>query len=197
MNFLLYDPLYDKIYKRFDINEKTDCWEWNASRTKDDYATISYQGKTILVHRKMYELRWGPIPAGYEVDHKCRNRCCICPSHLRLTTVQMNRALRSDLIPLRDERLRILVRHYKRDLLYPGPILASTELAALWQCQSCSVTGILATMALIYPGFYCHNLQPGNHGPKPSRFQIWLASSIIEDVNSVCDIRKFTRGDVL
>ncbi len=197
MEFSFCDPLYERIYERFDINEKTDCWEWNASRTKGGYATISYQGKTVLVHRKMCELRWGPIPAGYEVDHTCHNPCCICPEHLEAVSPSVNRARRLDYIIRRDDRLRMLVGRHKRDLLYPGIIFESTELACLLQCKSHSVPDILATMDLMYSGFHYTSLRRGHHGPKPSLFQIYLELSILEDVNSVCRIRKLIRADVV
>jgi hypothetical protein len=196
MAFLFYDPIYDRIYKRFDINEQTECWEWNGTRTNDGYPTISYQGKTVLVHRKMYELRWGPIPAGYEVDHTCHHPCCICPDHLEAVSPSVNRARRSDYIAQRDNRLRKLVTHLHRDLLYPGILLESTVLARLWQCRSHDVPHILAHMAL-YPGFHYANLRRGHHGPKPSLFQIYLERSIVEDVNSVCRIKKIIRADVV
>jgi hypothetical protein len=127
MEFLL----YKKIYKRFDINEQTGCWEWNSTRTKSGYPTISYQGKTVLVHRQMYELRWGLIPAGYEVDHTCHHPCCICPEHLEAVSPSVNRARRLAYIAQRDDRLRELVGRHKRDLLYPGIIFESTELAGI------------------------------------------------------------------
>jgi len=196
MDFALYDPIYDRIYKRFDINEQTECWEWNGTRTNGGYPTISYQGKTVLVHRKMYELRWGDIPEGYEVDHTCHNPPCICPSHLRAVPVQINRARRLADLARRDDRLRMLIRRYGSGLLCPGKELTSTELAALWQCQSSSIPDLLATM-LIYDGFYYTTLRRGNHGPKPSLFQIWLDSRVLEDVDSVCNIRKIRRTDDL
>jgi hypothetical protein len=196
MNFLIYDPIYDLIYKPFDINEATGCWEWNSTRMNDSYPTISYQGKPVLVHRKMYELRWGPIPADYEVDHTCHTRYCICPEHLEAVSPSVNRARRLDYIIQRDDRLRRLVARHERDLLYPGILFKSTELARLWQCRSDHIPHILAHMAL-YPGFHYTIRRQGKHGPKPSLFQIWLEHSILEDVNSVCRIRKLIRADVV
>jgi hypothetical protein len=80
--------LYDQIYTRFDVNEETECWEWNATRTNDGYPVITFEGKTVLIHRTMFELRWGPIPPDQQVHHECFNTCCICPAHLRSVTAQ-------------------------------------------------------------------------------------------------------------
>ena len=189
--------LYNRIYERFDINEQTDCWEWNSTRTNDGYPTISYRGKTVLVHRKMYELRWGDIPADYEVDHTCHNPPCICPNHLEAVPVHINRARRLTDLARRDDRLRMLIRHHESDLLYPGIICESTELACLWQCKSHNVPRILGTMANNCRGFHYTTLRHGKHGPKPSLFQIWLDSRVLEDVDSVCNIRKIRRTDDL
>jgi hypothetical protein len=38
----------------------------------------------------MYEMEHGPVPAGFEVDHACRNKGCSRPSHLRLATRKQN-----------------------------------------------------------------------------------------------------------
>src|SRR5262249_20598076 len=139
--------LYNRIYERFDINEQTDCWEWNGTRTNDGYPTISYQGTTVLVHRKMYEVHNGTIPEGYEVHHTCHNPPCMCPNHLEAVPVHINRARRLAYIVRRNERLRRLIRHLERHLLYPGIIFESTKLAALLKCMSHNVPRILATMA--------------------------------------------------
>lgn len=41
-------------------------------------------------HRVAYELAVGPIPDGMEIDHSCRNRRCVNPSHLRIATRKQN-----------------------------------------------------------------------------------------------------------
>ena len=37
-------------------------------------------------HRVMYEAVYGAIPDGLEIDHLCRNRACVRPSHLEPVT---------------------------------------------------------------------------------------------------------------
>lgn len=41
-------------------------------------------------HRVYYEARFGPIPAGLQLDHLCRNRGCVNPDHLEPVTCREN-----------------------------------------------------------------------------------------------------------
>jgi hypothetical protein len=46
--------------------------------------------RTALVHRWLYELAIGPVPAGRVLDHRCRNRDCCNPLHLKPVTNRVN-----------------------------------------------------------------------------------------------------------
>ena len=51
---------------------------------------MRYKGKTVGTHRISWELLNGAIPNGLVIDHKCSNRACIAPDHLRLVSQQEN-----------------------------------------------------------------------------------------------------------
>lgn len=36
-----------------------------------------------MFHRTIYQMHFGPVPEGYEVDHMCNVRACCNPDHLR------------------------------------------------------------------------------------------------------------------
>ena len=52
------------------------CAVWTGARTSAGYGEFSVNGRVTLVHRWAYEAFVGPIPAGTELDHLCRNRAC-------------------------------------------------------------------------------------------------------------------------
>jgi len=68
------------------------CWTWTAAISEDDgYGRFGIGQSVKLSHRVSYELSVGTIPDGMEIDHKCRNRACVNPKHLRVVTSQKNR----------------------------------------------------------------------------------------------------------
>jgi hypothetical protein len=56
------------------------CWIWDGPRHGAGYGVTP---KGELAHRVIYELMVGPIPGVQELDHICRQRGCVNPSHLR------------------------------------------------------------------------------------------------------------------
>jgi hypothetical protein len=75
--------------------KKTDtCWLWTGTVNSRGYGTLGVKaGQKWLpmkAHRMSYELTHGPIPAGIGIDHRCRNRLCVNPDHLRLATSKQN-----------------------------------------------------------------------------------------------------------
>lgn len=60
------------------------CWIWQGRLTASGYGP----------HRRIYLRLVGPIEPGLQLDHLCRVRSCVNPSHLEPVTVREN-ALRS------------------------------------------------------------------------------------------------------
>ncbi len=56
----------------------------------DGYSRVPYNGKRLLAHRVIYELFYGEIPEGYDVDHLDGDRLNNNKDNLRLATKTIN-----------------------------------------------------------------------------------------------------------
>lgn len=75
------------------------CWTWKGAISASGYGTMMLLGKTTLAHRISYELFKGKIPAGMVIDHKCKNKVCVNPQHLRVVTHKQNTLENSNSLP--------------------------------------------------------------------------------------------------
>ncbi|MFF4751804.1 HNH endonuclease signature motif containing protein [Streptomyces sp. NPDC001270] len=66
------------------------CHEWTGSTDQDGYARFWIDGRNRRAYHYAYEQSHGPIPAGHDIDHHCRNRRCVRDSHLRALTHRDN-----------------------------------------------------------------------------------------------------------
>lgn len=69
------------------------CWLWTNVLDSKGYGRWSPSKHTIdeqMAHRRAYVLFIGPIPDGLELDHLCRVRNCVNPSHLEPVTHREN-----------------------------------------------------------------------------------------------------------
>jgi hypothetical protein len=68
-------------------DESSGCWKWTGRLDKSGYGRFDH-GR--LTHRVAYELLIGPIPEGLVIDHLCRVRACVNPSHMEPVTQATN-----------------------------------------------------------------------------------------------------------
>jgi hypothetical protein len=66
------------------------CVVWSGARNLKGYGTISRDSRRWLVHRLVWTLENGPIPAGLFVLHHCDNPPCFNVEHLFLGTARDN-----------------------------------------------------------------------------------------------------------
>lgn len=62
------------------------CWRSTGSLTPKGYARFKFDDRSGSGHRFAYLALVGPIPEGLELDHRCRVRHCVNPTHLEPVT---------------------------------------------------------------------------------------------------------------
>lgn len=82
-------PNFEKILSK-NVKITEGCWLWIASKSKNGYGKIVFEKKHTSAHRVIYQHFKGLIPKGMVIDHLCRNKICVNPSHLEAVTQKEN-----------------------------------------------------------------------------------------------------------
>jgi hypothetical protein len=98
--FSMYGPFSESEFAdRFwlKVDKSGECWNWTASKRGNGPPWRSYgqvwrrKNKRLeLAHRVAWELKFGDIPDGACVCHKCDNPLCCNPDHLWIGTIADN-----------------------------------------------------------------------------------------------------------
>lgn len=84
---------YDRMLARIAKDPASGCWNWLGTTVRETYGVINEGGRKgglVYTHRLAYERLVGPIPAGLDLDHLCRNKRCCNPAHLEPVTRSEN-----------------------------------------------------------------------------------------------------------
>jgi hypothetical protein len=66
------------------------CWLWTKGVVSSGYGEHYVNGKPILAHRFAWIQRFGTIPIGLNILHRCDTKLCVNPQHLFLGTLADN-----------------------------------------------------------------------------------------------------------
>jgi hypothetical protein len=72
------------------VEKTADCWLWRAGISRG-YGRFWLDRRLDVAHRVSYELAYGPIQDGLELDHVCHARACVNPAHLRAVNRKQNK----------------------------------------------------------------------------------------------------------
>lgn len=77
------------------VDKSGDCWLWFGAGATNPKQYGRFQPdlgvhRLVNAHRWAYEQANGPVPDGLHLDHLCRNRHCVRPSHLEPVTCREN-----------------------------------------------------------------------------------------------------------
>lgn len=78
--------LLERFSEKYMPEPMSGCWLWIAAIDPAGYGRIGDRRKVHYAHRVSYQAHKGPIPAGLDLDHKCRVRSCVNPDHLEAVT---------------------------------------------------------------------------------------------------------------
>jgi len=174
----------ENIFSKTIRNEESGCLLYMGRLDEAGYARISCQGKNRIGSDAVYEMVYGPIPEGYEVDHICHNRRCVEPSHLRLLTHRQNVIYIKAYVEKRQQRIKHLLDAYPQVTSFPV-VMTLPELQALWECTcTANVKQLLRTMSHAFPEEFCYELFAAGQGRNPDLYAIGIRPSLIAKLSN-------------
>ena len=81
----------ENLHNAYTPVTESGCWIWQMATDSNGYGVMQDDdGRLIRAHVKFYLLQHGSMPEGTEIDHLCRVRCCVNPSHLEAVPHRVN-----------------------------------------------------------------------------------------------------------
>lgn len=80
----------ERFMRKVEVIPFVECWLWSAGIDGGGYGSFGDGIRVVCAHRWLWEQTNGPIPHGMELDHLCRVRNCVRPSHLEPVTRRIN-----------------------------------------------------------------------------------------------------------
>ncbi len=78
----------ERFWSRVERSET--CWIWRGATATNGYGRFVAGNVHHPVHRFAWQAIRGDLPAGSQLDHRCHQRLCVNPDHLRPVTGWQN-----------------------------------------------------------------------------------------------------------
>ena len=103
------ERFWTKVNKNGPLWQGTNCWLWEGCVARG-YGLFWQDGKLMTAHRVAYQMMISSIPPKLQIDHLCRVRHCVNPSHMEPVTPREN-VLRGQGITAQKHRQTTCLRH--------------------------------------------------------------------------------------
>lgn len=80
----------ERLKEKYIVDPDTGCWMWQAAINSDGYGHMGVGKRIASAYKVAYELTFGPVPTGLELDHLCKRKSCVNPYHLEAVTHKEN-----------------------------------------------------------------------------------------------------------
>ena len=185
------------IFARTIRDNESGCLLYMGRLDENGYARISCQGKNRIGSDAVYEMVYGPIPEGYEVDHICHVRHCVEPTHLRLLTHRQNVIHIKTYMEKRHQRLRTFIGAYPQAEIFPV-LITSTRLKELWECGRHRNMGeLLLTMSRAFPEEFFYERFKEGRGRSPDLYAIGIHATLIDKLLNEDEQRDIPAEDIM
>jgi hypothetical protein len=139
------EPKYSAtaFFSNVRISDDVECWLWQGRLgTGTGYGQFWTGEKQVGAHRWAYEFCVGAIPSGLDLDHLCRIRACVNPSHLEPVTRRENLLRGVGITATNAQKTHCVHGHeYTPDNTYRRPDTKTR------QCRACAQVRMAAVKA--------------------------------------------------
>lgn len=83
---------HESFFKYIRVESDNDCWVWTGIRDARGYGLFYVEKSQYKSHRVSFSIFKSdePLDLYLVIDHICRNKSCVNPSHLRQVTRKIN-----------------------------------------------------------------------------------------------------------
>jgi hypothetical protein len=99
----------------YEVDEVFGCWLF-GNLDRDGYPIVWRSKTPVKAYLLTYEAERGPIPKDMTLEHRCRRRACVRPSHLLVVSMAENlfrrkwsTRVRRDICEMKHDRIHSMV----------------------------------------------------------------------------------------